>query len=280
MMPNNNPPPMLHPPTPKGLVLVTRIRRVPLGFDWPLHQIWEGYLQPAHLRLSACPDCRHDGRRSTGLSAAAHAIDVAFYATDVSAPLREQICWHDKISQAEVNHLLKKGRLQSWEDGTDGERGRWVVKPITAAEVNARQTDLGLGSHDASNRFILVEYRCKRLGIPVMCATCQGRTRVGTPEQVAANKAWKPTHPPRGKGWQAWEDTSEGSPISPVFATDDALIDWFASPASRSASTRYPLTHTQAVALVRAGGSTGTAVLISGQIVDADRAVAVLATNT
>jgi hypothetical protein len=34
---------------------------------------------------------------------------------------------------------------------------------------------------------------------------------------------WQPAHPPSGCGYQLWETTSEGSPISPVFASPDAL---------------------------------------------------------
>ena len=32
--------------------------------------------------------------------------------------------------------------------------------------------------------------------------------------------------PPTGDGWQVWEDTSEGSPISPVFVNRDDLQEW------------------------------------------------------
>ena len=32
--------------------------------------------------------------------------------------------------------------------------------------------------------------------------------------------------PPVGEGYQLWETTSEGSPISPVFATIDELCEW------------------------------------------------------
>jgi hypothetical protein len=32
--------------------------------------------------------------------------------------------------------------------------------------------------------------------------------------------------PPAGEGWQLWETTSEGSPMSPVFATADELAQW------------------------------------------------------
>ena len=31
--------------------------------------------------------------------------------------------------------------------------------------------------------------------------------------------------PPAGEGWQVWENVSEGSPVSPVFATKEALIE-------------------------------------------------------
>lgn len=34
--------------------------------------------------------------------------------------------------------------------------------------------------------------------------------------------------PPKGKGWQMWETTSEGSPISPVFETTEELARWLA----------------------------------------------------
>lgn len=34
--------------------------------------------------------------------------------------------------------------------------------------------------------------------------------------------------PPTGDGFQLWENTSEGSPISPVFKTLDELCEWAA----------------------------------------------------
>ena len=37
------------------------------------------------------------------------------------------------------------------------------------------------------------------------------------------------TEPPSGKGYQCWETTSEGSPISPVFKTSDELYEWLAT---------------------------------------------------
>lgn len=38
--------------------------------------------------------------------------------------------------------------------------------------------------------------------------------------------------PPKGEGFQLWETTTEGSPISPVFSTLDELCEWCAENAT------------------------------------------------
>ena len=38
--------------------------------------------------------------------------------------------------------------------------------------------------------------------------------------------------PPRGRGWQLWESTTEGAPISPVFRARAALATWAATHAT------------------------------------------------
>lgn len=40
--------------------------------------------------------------------------------------------------------------------------------------------------------------------------------------------------PPQGDGWQMWETTTEGSPISPVFATPEELAQWLADTGASS----------------------------------------------
>jgi hypothetical protein len=49
---------------------------------------------------------------------------------------------------------------------------------------------------------------------------------VSNPELEAKIEAWVKTEPPEGEGWQVWETVSEGSPVSPVFATADDLVRW------------------------------------------------------
>ena len=36
---------------------------------------------------------------------------------------------------------------------------------------------------------------------------------------------WTATEPPAGEGWQMWETVSEGSPVTPVFPTPEALVE-------------------------------------------------------
>jgi len=57
-----------------------------------------------------------------------------------------------------------------------------------------------------------------------ICQTCGGDGVI--PAIREAYKAWKDYDPPEGDGFQLWETTSEGSPISPVFKTLDELCEW------------------------------------------------------
>jgi hypothetical protein len=67
------------------------------------------------------------------------------------------------------------------------------------------------------------------------------------PGQRAEQEKWyeEEHEPPAGEGWQVWETVSEGSPISPVFADREGLIQWLMSPAYTWGTSR-PLTREQA----------------------------------
>lgn len=202
-------------------------RRVPLDFDWPIGKVWEGYLMPDHLTEPECPDCDGDG-----YSTEAQSIANTFYPHQIEWGNTEKaraLAWHDKIGQEEVDHLLKKGRLRTWVRDEGDDRGRWESLPRTADEVNAEQRGGGMIGHDALNRHILIEYRCKRLGIPLRCPSCEGHGSLEAyPGQRAEAEAWEATEPPKGEGWQMWETTSEGSPQTPVFATVEELARYCA----------------------------------------------------
>lgn len=203
-------------------------KRVPMGFDWPQGQVWEGYLMPDRLHEADCTACGGEG-----YSREAQAIANTFYPHMIGYGEQAQaLAWHDKIGQDEVDNLIAQGRLRTWRDGA------WHADPLTAAEVNARQGSV-LDGHDGINRHILIRFRCERLGIQHECSVCEGYGTVEKyPGQRSDAEAWEPTEPPTGDGWQMWETTSEGSPASPVFASADELAEWCHENASFFGSQR------------------------------------------
>lgn len=258
------------------------VRRVPLSFDWPLNEVWKGFLMPDELSLPPCPDCVYDQRQGlfaqafgltpqpTGYSPEAFAISNTFYAHQIgSGPQAAMLAWHDKIGQAEVDNLIAEGRLRTW----NRETRTWESLPRTAAEVNEENRRPGLNGHDAINRHILVEFRCKVLGIESRCKTCDGNGEVADDELRAAHEAWERTDPPTGEGWQLWETVSEGSPISPVFDSAEGLIQWLTTDYTWGIGKR-PMTREQAEAFVGAGSSIGSFVMAGdGRLIGGAEAV-------
>ena len=73
------------------------------------------------------------------------------------------------------------------------------------------------------------------------CTDCdaEGKANGAWCQKCEGKKTYRViTHPPEGDGFQLWETTSEGSPISPVFATLDELCAWCADHATTFADFR------------------------------------------
>jgi len=212
------------------------IRRVPLDFDWPLKKTWWGFLNPWYEFCKRCEAC--DG---TGLNPESARIERAWYDFEGLG-----VKWCYSIVQDEVKALVKAGRILAlthrfkvdWSGR--GYVPKWVPKwiPIrvgrrlpvlrcpSAADVNRWAGSRSLG-HDAINRGICVKARCKRLGVWGYCEACDGKGDVwDIPQAEEAAEDWEETPPPEGEGWQVWETVSEGSPVSPVFATREELAEY------------------------------------------------------
>lgn len=126
------------------------LRRVALDFEWPLHEVWPGCLNP--YPWAECPECRGSG-----------------YSKE----------WRKK-----------------------------------AKEQN-------LSCHSRS---------MEHFGLPRHCPLCDGYGDVFESEKACDQfRNWTKEYPPAGEGWQMWETTSEGSPISPVFASPEELARWLAA---------------------------------------------------
>ncbi len=106
-------------------------------------------------------------------------------------------CWHNRITQDEVDALVEAGRLWDW----DAESRQWRrPDPVpTAAAVNDREgAGASLDVHDALNRAILVEQRLKRLGIPKTCPTCAGHGSAFTEPAAHVSLTLWVIHPRKG----------------------------------------------------------------------------------
>lgn len=206
------------------------LKRVPLDFQWPLNEVWEGYTNPYPGPLT-CNLC--DG---SGYNTATKQIADSFYSFEDRSR-----AWHDKITQDEVQALVDQDRLMdfthTWKQGEGWKRREDGYIP-TAEEVNAYQHRGGLGSHDAINRFILIEARAKRLGVFGKCPVCNGEGTLPHPNEAIRklHEEWKEYEPPTGAGYQLW--CSDGNPISPVFASAEELADWCAQNATIFASEK------------------------------------------
>ena len=179
-------------------------RRVPLDFDWPQGKVWKGYVSP-DWRPCPSPDCVN-GSTTAGawVGCIAHLLMMIGEAGVSDRPL------HPYLQKIAFNPGRKPGP--------------------DAAELSAGlagRSPRGPFGHDALDRWSATEKIIKAAGMPETWGTCQVcHGHAIHPDDRAASEAWEPTEPPSGGGWQLWETTSEGSPVSPVFATAGELAAW------------------------------------------------------
>jgi hypothetical protein len=142
--------------------------------------------------------------------------------------------WMHQLSQLDVDALVAADRLRDFTHDFVPGTG-WIRKDPsaspTAEQVNA-WSFFGMG-HDSTNQWVCVKARCARMGVGDTCLRCDGHGERWEPEEMKAKaEEWSPIEPPAGDGWQLWETTSEGSPISPVFGSPQELADWCADNAT------------------------------------------------
>jgi len=138
--------------------------------------------------------------------------------------------WNHHLNADDVAALVEGGRLMDLTHTWTQESGWQPKKPPyvpTPEEVNVWSLS-GFG-HCSINQWIVVRAECDRLGIESACQSCNGSGTIwDSPEDKQSADDWTRNEPPAGTGYQIWETVSEGSPISPVFATPEELARWMA----------------------------------------------------
>lgn len=242
------------------------LRRVPLDFDWPIGEIWQGFLMPDRLHGDPCPDCKNGyspqaqhlrdlwygyvpfDPASTGSTPwqvdsppvrafAERNVGNApdFYGTGEHAIEREAQRlanlfngqWSHHLSQDDVDALVAGDRLWDFTRTWDTEN-RWqkIDPPVTPTAEQVNEWSLRGFGHDSINASVVIRARCEREGISDTCSTCDGHASVEKyGGQRAEADAWGWTGPPEGEGSQLWNTTTEGHPMTPVFATLDELCE-------------------------------------------------------
>lgn len=183
------------------------VRRVALDFNWPLRTIWDGYLNPHYRKCSAC-----DGSGSTT-------------AGDRLSALVGLILLSGEDAARGACHPYFK-RIDGLQ-GTEGVPPSGDMVPLTAGLAGGEPSCLG---YDALDQYSAWKKIVAAAGLDAdkwgRCPICGGD---GIDPRVREQyKIWQRTDPPVGEGWQMWETTSAGSPISPVFDSPEKLARWLA----------------------------------------------------
>lgn len=190
------------------------IKRVALDFDWPLNEVWEGYLRPDKFGEEPCPDCE------TGYSPHAQHLHNLWYGKAPFSPadtgcqpvtpdtpairaraernigdapdyygggevaiVREanrlarhfNDAWMHHLTDEDVVALVEAGRLVDFTHTWSRETG-WLPKDPAVVPTAAQVNEWSLRGfgHDSINASVVVRARCAREGQPEACATCGG----------------------------------------------------------------------------------------------------------
>jgi len=196
-----------------------------MGFDWPRGKVWGGFLNPHYRKCSCC-----GGSGSTeSKKALRHLVHLLMISGDDSR--RMSAFPHPWLVRAGIDDVGT-----TMHELTVGLAGRDLKH-----------------AHDAIDNQSAVDKIIAAAGLPDTWGTCAACDGEGLDPSVReAYEAWTETPVPTGDGWQMWETTSEGSPISPVFATPEELARWLAD---NGASTfgNNTATYDQWLAMVQSG---------------------------
>lgn len=218
------------------------VKRVPLDFDHPLETVWPGYVCDVGRNCSVC----HGRGTTTARDRLADLVSFLMLSGDDARRGRCHPYFFDIPLHTTTGMTPSKDMVE-----------------LTAGLAGREMSFLG---HDAIDDYSAMKKIMATAGLPATWGQCQACSGTGEdPATRAASEAWRPTEPPKGPGWQMWETVSEGSPISPVFATAEALGQWCAD--NNGGSWRRPgPSYETWMGMILGPGWAPSAVVVDGEV--------------
>jgi hypothetical protein len=181
------------------------IKRVALDYNFAIGETWQGFINN-HYRK--CPHC------SNGYTTARARLGDLVSLLMLSGEDARRQKAHPYFYDAPFHNTA--GRIVPSAD-------------MVALTVGLAGRAMGGFGHDCCDRYTAEKKIIAAAGLPEkwgICSHCDGEAV--DPACKAAHEAWTETPPPAGDGYQLWETTSEGSPLTPVFDTPEKLARYCA----------------------------------------------------
>lgn len=126
--------------------------------------------------------------------------------------------WSHHLNDDDVKVLFDAGRLRDFPSlPMADEVNRWSMTGFGHDSINEHLCNKGRYARETGDHSEKASY----------CPACDGEgTLWSSAEAKDRAEKWEQEEPPAGDGWQLWETVSEGSPVSPVFASPEELARW------------------------------------------------------
>lgn len=204
-------------------------KRVPLDFSWPMKTLWIGYVNP--YQGVKCPYCE------LGYSKQAQEIREQVYPWKKGDEWRVQNPYRVKelyfpnakehnMTQEEVDYFMdhqhKNTIAEIQEVMSVNFPGATKVTPEIFSTISLILCDF---PHNLDR--LMIKYHSEKEGWDSSCPHCHGEGMLFLNDEIKRlHEDFQWVEPPTGEGYQMWEDTSEGSPITPVFKTAEELAEY------------------------------------------------------
>jgi len=225
------------------------IKRVALDFNWPMSKVWEGYVYPPD-GTSPCVTCHRTGYSRMGMALDSLTNEVTFLPNDSS-----KLTSSERTFMYALEKAVDPEQFASAQKHYGPDYLPYVYGGGRSQCTNARTLVYDLMKHLSSSLGLSMEET-------FLCSVCKGSgNQIVDKDQHEKAEQWTRTEPPAGEGWQVWETVSEGSPITPVFATSEALVDHLCT---KGTHWKRPLpTREAAEAFVKSGWVTSMVMITS-----------------